>query len=442
MKNPQPASPVISPRISTTAGIFSQVKTAVNDRLNHTVAGPNRIPQVMAAGRAGKPEASISNEMVAAIEAYKPQPGRQMARQMTLNVQNTPERRVDEIIDAIQRYLNIKPRREPTADPKDEASIARHPQQIIESPQRWSEAMNYRFTSNGVENYSFRPEYRAWAGGLELKLENEGLATIASPPTRSPHPGSRPGLGQVSLGDNVTYDPANAAQEAMSQILAATAEPIEQVNIGPQPLTQDAYFDPALAAQNAMAKMQADLAPARAEIVTVGPVNMNDNPANDPAQALQTSVNKAHHQSEQAAAASLYGNDNAYSRASHLMDDLNKPRFQAPDVPIVGRPPMRVDPEFSPVQSGRVAMETTIRELEEQPKQWLTVGPANFAQNPANNPLNALQTAVSRLQPYADQPGSVTWRGPAGDEPYLRAMRLMGDVNKRWFSSPVLDNKA
>lgn len=227
VNNPQFASPVISPRPSTASGLFSQVRDLVGDRLAQTVSGVNRIPHLIAASRASRPEADVSNELVAEVREYSPLPGRQAARHMRLDVQNNPGRQVDQVADAIQRYLNIEPRREPTADPKAEDSIVRHPQQIIQSNQRWNKATYYQFASNGAETYQIRPEYRAWGGGLELKLENEGTANIFAPSSSSPQPGPAP-TGPPNSAD----DPLNAPDRAWSTAtvvgegLAAAAEKV------------------------------------------------------------------------------------------------------------------------------------------------------------------------------------------------------------------------
>lgn len=127
VKDPQSVSPVISPRISTTSGVFSQVRSIVDDRLGHTVNGANRVPHLIAASRASRPEAGISNELVADVSDYSPLPGHQMGRHMRLDLQNNPGRQVDQVVDAIQRYLNIEPSREPTADPKAEAPLSAIP---------------------------------------------------------------------------------------------------------------------------------------------------------------------------------------------------------------------------------------------------------------------------------------------------------------------------
>ncbi len=123
-KEPQGASPVTSPRTSAPGNVFSGVKTAAIDRLQFTVQNHNGIPNSIAMGRAVKPRASVSNEMAAKALDFEPRPGRQPRQGMHLQVHNAPgpRERVDTVADAIQRYLNIKPRREATSDPKAEDS--------------------------------------------------------------------------------------------------------------------------------------------------------------------------------------------------------------------------------------------------------------------------------------------------------------------------------
>lgn len=165
-----------------------------------------------------------------------------------LDVQNTPGAKVDKVADAIQRYLGIKPRREPTADPLDEDSIARHPQQLNEAAGRWAQARYYQFAANGLERYQFQPEFRAWGGGLNLNIENEGQADVSAPAYGSPlAAGGRP-------ASEVNTDLVFAAQKAVGAMKEMKSVPVERETVGP-PLyfsASDPYFDPAYAAQNAV----------------------------------------------------------------------------------------------------------------------------------------------------------------------------------------------
>ncbi|MDR0882685.1 MAG: hypothetical protein LBP55_09130 [Candidatus Adiutrix sp.] len=181
-----------------------------------------------------KPRAHSTNQLAASVTEYAPQPGRQVARHMRLEVQNTPGHQVDEVIDAFQRYFDISPRREPTADPRDEDSIARHPQQIIQSAQRWAADQSYQFSDNGVEFRQFQPEYRAWAGRLELTMHNPGPADISAPPTV---------VGPPLMSES--QNPATAWQTATAQTTAnLTPDPPTRILVGPVNWIDDVQTNP------------------------------------------------------------------------------------------------------------------------------------------------------------------------------------------------------
>ena len=319
VKNSQAASQVISPQISTTQTVFSRVKSNVSQRLNKSVSAPNSIPHIIAAGRASVPRAGISNPLVASVSGYSPLPGSRPANHMRLDVQNIPAPKVDSVADAIQRYLGISPRNEPTADPLDEATVARHPQQLLQAADRWADARYYQFSANGLERYQFQSDFRAWGGGLELNIENRGQADISAPAHRSPlavrgpaSEGADPDLvfaaqrtmadlaerrsepvewlkaGAPINQDDPYFDPAYAAQNAMADILARQGEPIEWTSVGAPIFQQSAYFDPAYAAQNAMGRIR-DLMADIGEVV-VGSGDRAGNPAYAPGEAFKTAM--------------------------------------------------------------------------------------------------------------------------------------------------------
>ncbi len=312
-----------------------------------------------------KPRATISNDLVAAIAAYSPAPGRNPARAMRLDIQNTPGSKVDKVTDAIQRYLNIRPRREPTADPLDEASIARHPQQIVQSSGRWNDARYYKLAKNGLETYQFQPGHRTWAGWLELKLENAGQANIAASASRSPL------TIPSTLGQYVTHDPAYAAQSAMGEIKELLNRPSRPaVTVGPPIITDNPYFDPAFAGQNAMRKLRQTLSPSGREGLKVGPVNMTDDPANDPSFAGQ----------------------NAMGEISSVM---NAPRREFHDV---GPGNFSDDPANDPSFAGQKAMGEIRDALEAPIKEPLKVGPVNMSENQYTDPAFAGENAMRDLR--------------------------------------------
>ncbi len=284
---PQPSSPVTSPRISAPGQVFSQVRDVTRERLGHTLHNPARLPNYIAQSRAVSPRARIDNTRPAEITDYAPAPGRQLERHMRLDVQNTPGPPVDAVIDAIQRYLDIRPRREPTADPLDEDSIARHPQQIAQSAGRWAAERYYQFSANGAETYQFRPGYHTWSGRLDLQLENPGLADISTPAARSPRPGRTP------VGRQITYDPAYAAQEATTVMTTThSAGSASLPTVGPPIMTKDPYFNPSYAGQNAAARIRTLLAPSDTRHVLAGAPNLTDDPYFNPAFAARNALSR------------------------------------------------------------------------------------------------------------------------------------------------------
>ena len=247
--SPEAVSPVTSPRISTLTTVFSRVHTATRNRLEHTVpsqAHHNRLPYTIAQGPATVPRAHSQNPLAAEVRSFEPGPGVQLARQNVLNVQSEPGHKYDGVTEAMQRYFKVEPRYEPSADPRDEASVVRHPQGIIQSSARWAQDSFYQFTDNGAATYQIRPDYRIWGGRLDLELTGAGHTTVSAPKTKAPRPVAIRGLDY--------YDPANAAQSAFRKIQAILADS------GSSGLSSlRITYDPATAAQSAFRKIQADL---------------------------------------------------------------------------------------------------------------------------------------------------------------------------------------
>ncbi|MDR1044872.1 MAG: hypothetical protein LBP33_07110 [Candidatus Adiutrix sp.] len=271
----QSASPVTNPRASISNLTAIMVGDAVDRRLEYRVQKPNQSPNLIAQGRAARPRATVSNALAATVSEYSPAAGSHRAQSMKLNLRSAPLPEVDKVADAIQRYLNIRPRREATSDPLDEASAARHPQQILQSGQRQAEARYYQFSANGVEQFQFQPEHRAWGGRLELTLGNEGSSGVQARPTASP-------LAD-SPGPKAAYDSAFAAQETMSQMLEAASRPKMEIRrVGPPLLNELPCFDPAQAAQKTMAHIQDLLERPERNFLKVGPANQAEDPDQDP----------------------------------------------------------------------------------------------------------------------------------------------------------------
>jgi hypothetical protein len=254
---PEAASPVTAPRTLTPTGVFGGVQSAARNRLDHTIPGladHSRLPNTIAQGPATLPRALASNPLVAEVRSFRPGPGAQAARQNVLNVRNDPGPQDDGVIKALQRYFNVQPRRGPSADPRDEASVVRHPQGLVQSSARWDQDMFYQFTDNGAANYQIRPDYRAWGGRLDLELTGAGQATVSSPSTRAPQPGA------TAVDKFGYYDPANAAQEALRRMQADLAPGnFSPTLVGPPNMADNPRFDPSFAAQNAFRRMRADL---------------------------------------------------------------------------------------------------------------------------------------------------------------------------------------
>ena len=127
----------------------------------------------------------VQNPLVAQALSFRPAPGAHPGGQKVLNVQNDPGPREDRVINALQRYFKVRPRREPSADPRDEASVARHPQGLIQSSARRDQDQFYHFTNNGAASCQFRPEYAAWGGRLNLKITGAGQTTVSAPATHN-----------------------------------------------------------------------------------------------------------------------------------------------------------------------------------------------------------------------------------------------------------------
>ena len=278
---PEAASPVIAPRTMTLTGVFSGVHLAARNRLDHTIpnlADHSQLPNTIAQGPATVPRAQVPNPLVAEVRSFEPGPGIQMARRNVLNVQNDPGHQDDGVIDALQRYFNVRPRREPSADPRDEASVVRHPQELVQSSARWTQDMFYQFTDNGAANYQVRPDYRAWGGRLDLELTGAGQTSVSAPATRAPRPGA------AAIGGPGYYDPANAAQEAQAKTTELLSRPAgsSAIRVGPPGLLDNPYFDPPFTARNVVSQIRADLTPNQSSMIRVGAPAMVDNPYFDP----------------------------------------------------------------------------------------------------------------------------------------------------------------
>ncbi|MDL2226828.1 hypothetical protein LJB86_04155 [Deltaproteobacteria bacterium OttesenSCG-928-M10] len=441
-----PVSPALSVSTSTTSMFFGQVKNAVNNRLNNTVSRPNSAANIIAAGRAAKPTATLSNELAASISSYSPPVGRTLARTMHLEVRNNPGSQIDSVADAIQRYLDIRPRNEPTADPLDEDSVARHPQQIIQSAGRWQNEMFYQFSANGLENLQNQAQFRTWSGNLDLKIENPGPAGVYAASSRSQM------AGQSVSGRNITYDPAFAAQEAMASI-AKAAEP-GRANFqyaGPPMYPDDPYFDPNYVSANVMGSLRARLAESSIlEGLDTGvdasldsPVVAAGNAMNSMASTLVTPEMKWLD----------FGPPDMSEKA--ILDPVTSGReavgkFQeaiapAPELSKVGPANYNEDPYSDPEQAWGEATTATRERLEVAPTPKIKVGRPVYTEDmytePVRSGLTVTQVNVGlstdQMPDRAD-----SYKPRVLDEPFIRALRTIADLNGFTERMGIIGTKA
>jgi hypothetical protein len=191
---------------------------------------PNLVAQIIKSG-APKPHATVSNSMVAAVDSYTPPPGRNMAHYLTMDVAKAGNS-VTSVVDALQRYLNVRPRREPMADPKDVASNDTFPTMIMDEVKAWSDNLPYQFSVNGVVQSQSQPNFYAQGGYLNVRIVGPGVSTVVTPATE--------GEPNVLFGPLATkgmyYPPAFAAQLAMSRIsdMYNPANKMDVFTVGPE----------------------------------------------------------------------------------------------------------------------------------------------------------------------------------------------------------------
>ncbi|MDR2725134.1 MAG: hypothetical protein LBC90_03510 [Candidatus Adiutrix sp.] len=365
---PQAASPVTNPRTLTLSGVFSGVQSAARNRLYHTIPGladHSRLPNTMAQGPATLPRAYVQNPQVAEVRSFQPAPGAHHLRQNVLNVQNDPGPQNDAVTRALQRYFHVQPRRQPSADPRDEASVVRHPQGIIQSGARWDQDLYYQFTDNGAASYQVRPDYRAWGGRLDMELTGAGQTTVFSPATRAPQPGATP-VDQFGY-----YDPANAAQQSMARMTETLSRrPYVGPRVGPANMVDNPYFDSAFAGQNAVSQIRADLSRGRYSGPKAGPTNMVDDPYADSAFAGQNAV-------------------------SQIRADLTPNHFP---MTRVGPPNIVDNPYFDSAFAGENAVSQIRADLSRGRFSGPKVGPINMVDNPFFDSAFAGQNAVAQIQ--------------------------------------------
>ncbi|MDR2422087.1 MAG: hypothetical protein LBE01_01770 [Deltaproteobacteria bacterium] len=190
-----------------------QAASTIRQAFVEEVAGaPNVASQILRSG-APKPHATVSNSMVAAVDQYTPPPGRNMAHYLSLDVDKAGNGSTS-IADALQRYMDVKPRREAEADPRDMAATDAYPTLVMDEDQAWAESLPYQFSLNGVTQKQIQPVFYTASGSLRARILGEGVSTIATPATE-PDPSIPVG---PSANRTMYYPPEAAAQLAMSRI--------------------------------------------------------------------------------------------------------------------------------------------------------------------------------------------------------------------------------
>jgi hypothetical protein len=178
-----------------------------------TEGGPNIVAQIIKSG-APKPHATISNTMVAAVDKFTPPPGINMRHYLALDVDHAG-RNPTTVVDALQRYFNVRPRREPIADPKDMASTDSFPTLVMDEAKAAArQYYPYRFSVNGIVQSQNQPDFYAGGGNLKIRILGPGVTSIQTPSIPA-----EPGIEVGPLANRGKYyPPAFAAQMAMDYI--------------------------------------------------------------------------------------------------------------------------------------------------------------------------------------------------------------------------------
>ncbi|MDR2141990.1 MAG: hypothetical protein LBR11_09425 [Deltaproteobacteria bacterium] len=190
-----------------------QAASTVRQAFVEQVEGaPNVVAQILRTG-APKPHATVSNAMVAAVDDFTPPPGRNMAHYLTLDVDKAGNGSTS-VADALQRYLDVKPRREAEADPRDMAATDAYPTLVMDEDAAWAESLPYQFSLNGITQKQIQPIFYAVGGAVRARIQGVGISTITTPETE-PEPSIPVG---PSAFRGMYYPPEAAAQLAMDRI--------------------------------------------------------------------------------------------------------------------------------------------------------------------------------------------------------------------------------
>ncbi|MDR2198521.1 MAG: hypothetical protein LBR53_03510 [Deltaproteobacteria bacterium] len=180
--------------------------------VEYTDPSPNIVSQIMKSG-APKPHATISNNMVAAVDKYTPPPGINLPHYLALDVDKAKEGPTT-VVDAIQRYFNVRPRREPLADPQDIASTDSYPTLIMDEISNNADLKPYHFSVNGIERKTDVNTFFTEAGHMRVRVVGPGVASIKTPATESEEPLE---VGPIERASPY-YPPAYASEIAANRL--------------------------------------------------------------------------------------------------------------------------------------------------------------------------------------------------------------------------------
>jgi hypothetical protein len=154
--------------------------------------------------------------MVAAVDKFTPPPGRNMRHYLALDVDKAGQNPTT-VVDALQRYFNVRPRREPIADPKDIASTDSFPTLVMDEAQQAADKnFSYKFSVNGIVQNQMQPNFYARGGNLKIRVIGPGVASVQTPSTQGEEP-----INVGPIANKGSYYPSPfAAQMAMDSIRA------------------------------------------------------------------------------------------------------------------------------------------------------------------------------------------------------------------------------
>jgi hypothetical protein len=196
---------------------------------------PNVVSQIIQSG-SPNPHATVSNGMVARVDSYTPPPGRNMAHYLAMDVDKAGAENTT-VADALQRYLNVSPTRDPGGDPKDIDSHDSYPSLIMGEDKAWQHNMPYEFSVNGVVHRQTQPTFFTRAGSLKIRVVGKGVSTVSTPSSDAD-----PSLQAGPMPPGAYYPVAVAAQLTMRRLsdMFAPKEGRPPILVGPALQGQEA----------------------------------------------------------------------------------------------------------------------------------------------------------------------------------------------------------